>query len=229
MRKNILYLTLKLPPVKLLIAVVVCSVYGCVDTLPYIEDGPDPLICDTQDTSVVELINGYLALPCENNECIMDNYYSSIAILFPSNSIYDVLNETFWGSWGSEFHWDTELLEGKTCIDPNNQSLQLCLTDTNFAMIFAYADIMVEVPAYKKPDIRPQDCKHTMTLRYYSHYDDKCIIWTKVWMPGVGDFYSDCEQYKVCFDSSEPLIGQAAGRGSRQNVYIYDRFEEVLL
>ena len=229
MKKNILYLALKLPPVKLFVAVALCGVYGCVDPLPNIEYNPNQLLCGNRDTASVELIKGCLDLPCDINDCYLDNYYASIASLFPTTSICDVLSQTFWGSWGSEFHWDIELLNGKTCVNNSDQKLQLCLTDTNYNTIFSYPDFMEEVPAYEGPDISLYDCKHTMTLMYYSHYEDKCIIWTKVWMPGEGEPNSNGEVYEVCYDSNEPLIGQATGRGDRHYVYINNQFELVEL
>ena len=114
-------------------------------------------------------------------------------------------------------------------MDDSDQILQLCLTDTNYTTKFAYPDVMEEVPAYKRTDAMPTDCKHTMTLRYYSHYEDKSIIWTKVWMPGDGTFNDNIEEYKVCNDSNEPLIGQVAGRGDWHYVYINNHFEELEL
>lgn len=214
----------------LYLCITLCVLFGsCVDPFPDIDYGPQLLPCDTTDTAAVDLMKGCLAIPCDGSDCYLDNYYASIANLFPTNCICNVLAETFWGTWGSEFYWDTELLNGKKCANDENQTLNLFLNETNYSTKFSFPDYMECVPAFMPPDILPTDCKHTMTLRYYSILDERSIIWTKVWMPGEGVFYSNHEEYEVCEDSNEPLIGQPTGIGELHNVYINNQFEEVRL
>lgn len=201
---------------------------SCVDSLPNGEDYPG-LDCSYMDTATVELIKGCLDIPCDGNDCYLDNYYASIANLFPTNWICDVLSETFWGSWGSEFLWDTEQMTGEYCVDENNQIIRLCLSDTNYNYYFSYPDLMEEVPAYLKSNIAAHNCKHSMTLKFYSHYDERCITWTKVWAPGTELDYLPHEVYEVCEDSNVPLVGQTGGIGELHNVYINNQFEEVRL